>query len=249
VTGVPPIAQMTPWCIIELAGRRQLPQMRWPQEHGLVGSFQGDVERCCEFDPAERPHISEVHALFSAWLCSAGVPCFAGAGSGETQDLAGAAQSLQQKVAEGVRVRGAGSRRHRAATSSEGAPGEPPAAGAQPVAGAAFMKLPEFGPTPLRTQLAMLLEVTQHWNFAVPQTSCCLFHAEVSQIQLCCEKLAPAKCKQPSTGPAVGQCEVCGALLQSTDVCEDGATQCSNCGEAVDIPGQRRRPARAVEGI
>jgi len=78
-------------------------------------------------------------------------------------------------------------------------------------------------PTTEEGMMASLFTTMMQWNFALTQSTCCLYHGAVTECIRVCERLQTHPCQQTFMPTGHVQCLTCGLLF-------DQGEQCVACG-------------------
>jgi len=112
---------------------------------------------------------------------------------------------------------------------------------ASPVARAApLLLIPRFAATKEAAMTMTLLHARLRWNYEVPSSCCCTYHASTRLLVRLSQKLHTRPCRAERPDIHAGQCSHCGILNRNLN------TVCEVCGRSNDSSGRPRQRLEAL---
>lgn len=242
-----PLSNMTDNGIYACFERKFFPATEWPQsslsEESSWHNGRSFVNACLSPSPNRRPGMQEVHGMLAAAF-----PGLSGLGS----RIASLGQTSEEEfdwndglqLLQASRGGAQGSARS-SAQSSRTALSAPTCCNSTCV-------LPNLASTSSKARRRMLLEVLMQWNYDLPESMCCSFHAGALALQLSASGLHALPCRSvPHMYDR--QCEECGALcLGICDLCamsQEEALEGRQVGASIEEATQAEKHAAVVEEV
>jgi len=209
-----PLAGVKNQAIIDMAKRGAMPALAWEDGRPLHEECSALCRRLANFDPQLRPTMATAHREVSSWT----LPGF---------EERMPALPLSKAMSDGGELEHLEAREDGDAEAQ----GVEAAGGSEAALGAGSMglqlALPALLPTDEDVKKLTVLDAAMQWNFRVPPSSCCRYHAAMLELERVVSELSRGGCSEAFAPHSTSQCRSCGVL----DV--QAGRYCSFCDRSV----------------